>query len=126
MMQRSRRRGWPWSRALSRFWHLGSPFSAFTLRTRCGRLGLRPLTWGPVRASGRGGLVCKAGWQLSRRGRIITMADRYQDRPLPADDDYHRGDDDLHASAQGESDPLAELARLIGQTDPFATMGRAY
>jgi hypothetical protein len=52
------------------------------------------------------------------------MADRYQDRPLPADDDYHRGDDP-HGSAKGESDPLAELARLIGQTDPFATMGRA-
>ncbi len=52
------------------------------------------------------------------------MTDRYQDRPFPADDDYHRGDD-LHASAKGESDPLAELARLIGQTDPFATMGRA-
>ncbi len=52
------------------------------------------------------------------------MADRYQDRPFPADDDYHRGDDP-HASAKGESDPLAELARLIGQTDPFATMGRA-
>jgi hypothetical protein len=41
------------------------------------------------------------------------MADRYQDRPFPADHD------------QGESDPLAELARLIGQTDPFGTMGRA-
>jgi hypothetical protein len=41
------------------------------------------------------------------------MADRYQDRPYPADHD------------QGESDPLAELARLIGQTDPFGTMGRA-
>ncbi|MDR3483720.1 MAG: SPOR domain-containing protein [Bradyrhizobium sp.] len=52
------------------------------------------------------------------------MVDRYQDRPFPADDDYHRGDD-FHASAKGESDPLAELARLIGQTDPFATMGRA-
>ena len=47
------------------------------------------------------------------------MADRYQDRPFPADDDYDRGDDQ-HASAEGESDPLAELARLIGQTDPFA------
>ena len=46
------------------------------------------------------------------------MADRYQDRPFPADDDHHR-DDDLHASAKGESDPLAELARLIGQTDRF-------
>jgi hypothetical protein len=52
------------------------------------------------------------------------MADRYQDRLFPADDDDHRGDD-LHASAKGESDPLAELARLIGQTDPFASMGRA-
>ena len=28
------------------------------------------------------------------------------------------------APAEAESDPLAELARLIGQTDPFA-MGRA-
>jgi hypothetical protein len=41
------------------------------------------------------------------------MADRYQDRPFTADDD------------RGESDPLAELARLIGQTDPFGTVGRA-
>jgi hypothetical protein len=52
------------------------------------------------------------------------MANRYQDRPLPADDNYDR-DDDRHAQGQGESDPLAELARLIGQTDPFAGMGRA-
>jgi hypothetical protein len=52
------------------------------------------------------------------------MADRYQDRPFPADDDYDR-DGDPRAPARGESDPLAELARLIGQTDPFGTMGRA-
>ncbi len=52
------------------------------------------------------------------------MADRYQNRPFPAEDDYDRGGDP-HASAKGESDPLAELARLIGQTDPFGTMGRA-
>ncbi len=52
------------------------------------------------------------------------MADRYQDRPFPADDDYDRGGEP-HASGRGESDPLAELARLIGQTDPFGTMGRA-
>jgi hypothetical protein len=52
------------------------------------------------------------------------MADRYQDRPFPADDDYDRGGDP-HAPARAESDPLAELARLIGQTDPFGTMGRA-
>jgi hypothetical protein len=44
------------------------------------------------------------------------MADRYQNRPFPADDDYGR---DNHRAA-AESDPLAELARLIGQTDPFS------
>jgi hypothetical protein len=54
------------------------------------------------------------------KGRIITMAERYQDRPFPSDD-YGRGSDQ-HGRA--ESDPLAELARLIGQTDPFATQGR--
>jgi hypothetical protein len=52
------------------------------------------------------------------------MADRYQDRPFPGRDDDDRGGDQ-HASGRGESDPLAELARLIGQTDPFGTMGRA-
>jgi hypothetical protein len=51
------------------------------------------------------------------------MANRYQDRPFPAVDDYDRGED--HVSARGENDPLAELAKLIGQTDPFGTMGRA-
>jgi hypothetical protein len=51
------------------------------------------------------------------------MADRYQDRPFPAHDDDGRGADP-HGQGKGESDPLAELARLIGQTDPFA-MGRA-
>ena len=45
------------------------------------------------------------------------MADRYRDRPFPADNDYDRGGDP-QASAKGESDPLAELARLIGQTFP--------
>jgi hypothetical protein len=50
------------------------------------------------------------------------MADRYQDKPFPADDD-DRGVQ--RASAKGDSDPLAELARLIGQTDPFSNFGRA-
>jgi hypothetical protein len=54
------------------------------------------------------------------KGRIITMADRYYDRPFPSDD-YGRGADQ-HGKAEG--DPLAELARLIGQTDPFAAQGR--
>ena len=39
------------------------------------------------------------------------MADRYQDRPFPSDG-FGRGGD-----PQSEADPLAELARLIGQTD---------
>ena len=51
------------------------------------------------------------------------MADRYQDRPYP-DDDGDRGEDS-HAPEKADSDPLAELARLIGQTDPFGNMGRA-
>jgi hypothetical protein len=37
------------------------------------------------------------------------MADRYQDRPFPSAD-----------QARGEGDPLAELARLIGQNEPMA------
>src|SRR6516165_8667251 len=49
------------------------------------------------------------------------MADRYQGRPFPADD-YDRGSDQ-HDS--GGADPLAELARLIGQTDPFGTVGKS-
>lgn len=48
------------------------------------------------------------------------MADRYQNRPFSSDD-YRRGADQ-HGKA--ETDPLAELARLIGQTDPFAAQGR--
>jgi SPOR domain len=50
------------------------------------------------------------------------MADRYQNRPFPAD--THNRGDDPHAAARAESDPLAELARLIGQTDPFGGMSR--
>jgi len=50
------------------------------------------------------------------------MADRYQDRPFPADD-YDRGANP-NAPARSESDPLAELARLIGQTDPFGAAAK--
>lgn len=45
------------------------------------------------------------------------MAHRYQDRLFPEDDNYGR--DDQCATAPSEPDPLAELARLIGQTDSF-------
>jgi hypothetical protein len=41
------------------------------------------------------------------------MADRYQDRPFPSAD-----------QGRGESDPLAELARLIGQNDPSGPAAR--
>ncbi len=58
---------------------------------------------------------------FSRRARDTTMADRYQGRP-PADDEFDRGDQRAPAR---KSDPLAELARLIGQTDPFGNLGRA-
>jgi hypothetical protein len=51
------------------------------------------------------------------------MADRYQDRRFPAAD-YGQGGDQ-HGSGRGENDPLAELARLIGQTDPFGNQGRS-
>jgi SPOR domain len=52
------------------------------------------------------------------------MADRYQDRQYAAGNAHDRRDD-RHEAARNEGDPLAELARLIGQTDPFANMGRA-
>ena len=51
------------------------------------------------------------------------MADRYQDRPFPAEDDLGGGP--YAPAKEGDGDPLAELARLIGQTDPFGTIRRA-
>jgi hypothetical protein len=52
------------------------------------------------------------------------MADhRYQDRPFPADDDYSRAPES--SRPRSDADPLAELARLIGQSDPFASYGNA-
>ncbi|MBR1265895.1 SPOR domain-containing protein [Bradyrhizobium sp. AUGA SZCCT0222] len=45
------------------------------------------------------------------------MADRYQERLFPSDAGDDRGADP--AAPKGDSDPLAELARLIGQSDPF-------
>ncbi|CAN5411446.1 SPOR domain-containing protein [soil metagenome] len=52
------------------------------------------------------------------------MADQYRDRPFPADDDYGRDSLRIAPQPQGSSDPLAELARLIGQADPFSTFAR--
>jgi hypothetical protein len=55
------------------------------------------------------------------------MANRYQDRSFRDDDDYGRDDygrDERRAGGQPETDPLAELARLIGQTDHFDDVKR--
>jgi len=49
------------------------------------------------------------------------MAERYQDRPFASDADDDRAS---NPPARGESDPLAELARLIGQTDPFGAAAK--
>jgi hypothetical protein len=52
---------------------------------------------------------------------VARSRKRYRGASFAADDD------DLGRPlppSRGESDPLAELARLIGQTDPFANLGR--
>ncbi|MEW6644417.1 MAG: SPOR domain-containing protein [Pseudomonadota bacterium] len=52
------------------------------------------------------------------------MADRYQgNRSYRSDDGYDRARNQA-PSQPSDSDPLAELARLIGQTDPFSTFSR--
>lgn len=48
-------------------------------------------------------------------------ADRYRSLPPSADDDHAR--EQHYPQQQSESDPLAELARLIGQSDPFSNFG---
>ena len=49
------------------------------------------------------------------------MADRYHERTYATADTMDR---DYHPSAKVENDPLAELARLIGQSDPNADFGQ--
>jgi hypothetical protein len=51
------------------------------------------------------------------------MADDTNPRYYGSNDPYPR-DQDASASASGQNDPLAELARLIGQTDPFSEFNR--
>ena len=68
---------------------------------------------GPIRLSWLG----SHGELALPRGCIFTMADRHQDRPFPTAVD-HLG---ANPYVRGESEPLAELAQLIGQTDLFGT-----
>src|SRR3954465_6164717 len=77
---------------------------------------------GIVRVSGRGQFVCHgtvvmADWRCPKAD-ALTMANRYQDRPFHTDADHDRG---ANPYLRGESDPLAELAHLVGQNDPFGT-----
>lgn len=51
------------------------------------------------------------------------MADQYRDRPFPADAEYDR-EPIAAPRPQPLSDPLAELARLIGQVDPLGNAAR--
>src|SRR5580698_4628526 len=104
MMQRSRGRDWQWSRASSQFWHRVWPCSASTPRMRCDRRGALPHSGG-CEGIWRGRFVFRSELVafLSRGGRITTMADRYQSRPYPTDDDYHRGDESYSPSV--ENDP---------------------
>lgn len=51
------------------------------------------------------------------------MADRFPNRPSFADN-FDRGAPRQGADAPSDSDPLAELARLIGQTDPQSNFAR--
>jgi hypothetical protein len=56
------------------------------------------------------------------------MADDHSQRPYRSNDTIARGQPDKvpgsAPSSGSSSDPLAELARLIGQSDPFAEFGR--
>jgi len=52
------------------------------------------------------------------------MADDHNQRAYRATDASTRGAGGASSGATAGSDPLAELARLIGQTDPFAEYGR--
>lgn len=52
------------------------------------------------------------------------MADRYRDRLFSADDNYARESRSAPQQPSAPDDPLAELARLIGQADPFSNFGR--
>src|SRR5215510_7994466 len=56
------------------------------------------------------------------RGSLVTgdlMADDHSQRPFRASEPPLRGQ-----AKTSNNDPLAELARLIGQTDPFGEYGR--
>jgi hypothetical protein len=59
-------------------------------------------------------------------GNGLSMADDNRLRSYRSNDPYRRAAEPPQPSEPaGASDPLAELARLIGQSDPFAEFGRS-
>src|SRR5215468_957283 len=55
----------------------------------------------------------------------MSMADNNTSRSYRSNDPYRRGSGSTSSGSQAAGgDPLAELARLIGQSDPFADVGQ--
>src|SRR3972149_3038249 len=65
--------------------------------------------------------------QRARKGVIETgdgMADDQTQRPYRSNEAPARGQPAKAGGGAPSNDPLAELARLIGQNDPFSEFGR--
>src|SRR5262245_23910258 len=57
----------------------------------------------------------------------MSMADDNTLRPYRSSDPYRRAAEPSRPSEEASArDPLAELARLLGQSDPFADFGRSH
>src|SRR5690348_11327109 len=57
----------------------------------------------------------------------MSMADDNTLRPYRSSDPYRRAAEPTRPSEEASArDPLAELARLLGQSDPFADLGRSH
>jgi hypothetical protein len=62
--------------------------------------------------------------EATRERLSLEEAIQKLEAEVAARDAQVSSDQDGNDQARGDTDPLAELARLIGQTDPFATLGR--
>src|SRR5438105_4630563 len=61
----------------------------------------------------------------ARSGNGMSMADEHIARSYRSNDPQRRGGGSADPGEQAKSsDPLSELARLIGQSDPFADFGQ--
>ena len=58
-------------------------------------------------------------------GNGMSMADDHTLRSYRSNDRYQPAEPSRPSEQAGGGDPLAELARLIGQRDPFAEFGRS-